>query len=169
MLSIRDEQAGDVPFIHELNTLAFPTEAEADLVDVLREKARPLISLVAVPGDTVVGHIMFTPVELGGNPSLKIMGLAPMAVVPDQQGHGIGSKLVTEGLERCKKIDAGAVVVLGHPHYYPRFGFVAASTMNVDCEYEVPDGAFMILELKTDYLAASEGTIRYHEAFTGAA
>jgi putative acetyltransferase len=165
MLQIRDERAGDVRFVHDLNALAFPTEDEADLVDVLRENAEPLISLVAVEDEIIVGHILLTPVELTGKPSLKIMGLAPMAVAPDEQRRGIGSQLVREGLERCRNIDAGAVVVLGHPTYYPRFGFLPATQNNIGCEYDVPDDVFMIIELIVDYLAGAEGTIRYHEAF----
>ena len=165
MIQVRKEQVDDIPFVHRLNALAFETEAEADLVDVLRAKARPVISLVAVDHGAVVGHIMFTPVELGGKPSLKIMGLAPMAVTPDRQRCGIGSALVSQGLDRCGTIGAGAVIVLGHPAYYPRFGFAPASPMNIDCKYVVPDEAFMVLELTAGYLSGAEGTIRYHDAF----
>lgn len=168
MTSIRNEQADDIPFVHELNALAFTTEAEARLVDVLRESARPIISLVATEDEIIVGHIMFTPVELRGSSSLMIMGLAPMAVAPDRQRSGIGSALVNEGIDRCRKIGAGAVVVLGHPDYYPKFGFVPASTMRIDCEYDVPDEAFMALELTAGYLSAIEGTIKYHDAFADA-
>ena len=165
MLIIRLENVGDARCVRELNSLAFPTDAEANLVDALREEARPVISLVAVDDETLVGHIMFTPVELEGSPLLKIMGLAPMAVVPDQQGRGIGAQLVASGLEHCEAMDVEAVVVLGHPAYYPRFGFVAASTRGIDSEYGVPDAAFMVLELKLGSLAGIEGTVHYHEAF----
>jgi len=165
MPDIREEQADDVPFVHGVNALAFPTEAEANLVDVLRETARPLISLVAVDNGEVVGHIMFTPVRLLGCPSLNIMGLAPMAVIPGRQRRRIGTKLVNEGLKRCREIGAGAVVVLGHPAYYPRFGFEPAARKKIDCEYDVPPEAFMIIELTVDYLSGAEGTIRYHGAF----
>ncbi len=165
MLKVRTEKPGDVPFVHELNTLAFPTEADANLVDALREEAWPVISLVAVEEDSVVGHIMFTPVEFCGASSLNIMGLAPMAVTPDRQRCGIGSALAINGRNRCREIGAGAIVVLGHPAYYPRFGFVPASTMNIDCEYDVPDEAFMILELTAGYLSGAGGTIKYHDAF----
>jgi putative acetyltransferase len=168
MITIRDEQADDIAYVHELNALAFDAEAEANLVDVLRETARPVISLVAVEDETIVGHIMFTPVELSGSSSLMIMGLAPMAVAPDRQRSGIGSALAKEGLNWCKEIGAGAVVVLGHAAYYPRFGFVPASTMNIRCEYDVPDEVFMVLELTSGYLAGAIGAIRYHEAFAEA-
>lgn len=168
MLRIRNEEPGDLPHVHTLNALAFDTNIEADLVDVLRETASPIISLVTTEGDTIVGHIMFTPVELTGSSSLKIMGLAPMAVAPDRQRSGIGSALVNAGLDRCQDIGVGAVIVLGHPGYYPKFGFVPASKMNIDCEYHVPDEAFMALELVGGFLSGAEGTIKYHEAFAAA-
>ena len=168
MIRIREEQIDDLPSVRRLNALAFETESEADLVDVLRESAQPVMSLVAVDSDALVGHIMFTPVELSGNPSLNIMGLAPMAVMPDRQRCGIGSALASEGLDRCSRIGAGAVVVLGHPAYYPRFGFATASTMNIDCEYDVADEVFMVLELTAGHLSGAGGTIRYHKAFAEA-
>lgn len=168
MIRIRDEQQADIPRVHELNSLAFEAETEANLVDVLRETAQPVISLVATEDDTVVGHIMFTRVELSDRSSLAIMGLAPMAVMPDRQRCGIGSALANEGLHRCAEIGAGAVVVLGHSAYYPKFGFVPASTMGIACEYDVPDEAFMVHELTPGYLAGATGTIKYHEAFAKA-
>jgi putative acetyltransferase len=168
MIAIRDEQEADIPRVHELNSLAFEDETEANLVDALRETAQPVISLVATEDDTVVGHIMFTPVELSHSSSLTIIGLAPMAVTPDRQRCGIGSALVNEGLNRCTEMGAGAVVVLGHSAYYPRFGFVPASTMGIACEYDVPDEAFMVHELTPGYLAGATGTIKYHEAFAEA-
>ena len=168
MIHIREEQIDDIQSVHNLNTLAFETDAEADLVDLLRENARPVISLVAVDGDALVGHIMFTPVELSSNPSLKILGLAPIAVMPDRQRCGIGSALASEGLDRCSRTGAGAVVVLGYPAYYPRFGFAPASTMNIDCEYDVPDEVFMVIELVAGHLSGTGGTIKYHTAFADA-
>jgi putative acetyltransferase len=165
MLEIRTAKSKDVADVHEVNALAFPTETEANLVDLLRENVRSAISLVAVRDGRIIGHILFTPVRLSGHSSLKIMGLAPMAVMPEYQRRGIGSRLVDEGLIRCRETGAGAVVVLGHPSYYPRFGFTPAAPRNIFCEYDVPADVFMVLELTADYLLGVEGTIRYHEAF----
>ncbi len=165
MIRIRDEQQTDITRVHELNSLAFEAETEANLVDVLRETAQPVISLVATEDDTVVGHIMFTPVELSDRSSLAIMGLAPMAVTPDRQRCGIGSALANEGLNRCAKIAAGAVVVLGHSAYYPRFGFVPASTMSIACEYDVPDEAFMVMILDKETMAGVSGVATYRKEF----
>lgn len=163
---IRDENAQDRTDIHALNASAFETSAEADLVDALRVQVHPVISLVAEEADTVLGHIMFSPVSLSGHPGLKIMGLAPMAVAPQHQRQGIGTALVRAGLERCRELGFGAVVVLGHPQYYPRFGFLPAKRLGIDCEYEVPVDVFMVMELQPGYLHGASGIIKFHTAFS---
>lgn len=162
---VREEKEQDRSAVHAVNAAAFETSAEADLVDVLREQSHPVVSLVAEENDTVVGHIMFSPVELSGHPGLKIMGLAPMAVAPEHQRKGIGSALVRAGLERCEQMGFGAVVVLGYPGYYPRFGFSPARRFGIGCEYEVPEEAFMVVELRPGYLRGASGIIKYHAAF----
>jgi putative acetyltransferase len=162
---IRLEQPEDIPAIRQVNLAAFGTTTEANLVDALRRQARPLISLVAVSGDHVVGHILFSPVTLSSHPELQIMGLAPMAVEPEKQRQGIGSLLVKAGLEECRRASCVAVVVLGHADYYPRFGFTRASTFGLASEYDVPDEVFMALELKPGILRGKSGTIQYHQAF----
>jgi putative acetyltransferase len=88
-----------------------------------------------------------------------------MAVAPERQRKGLGSALVRVGLERCSELGFGAVVVLGHPEYYPRFGFWPSSCFGIGCEYEVPEEAFMAVELQPDYLRAASGTVKYHAAF----
>lgn len=93
------------------------------------------------------------------------MGLAPMAVAPDHQRKGVGSALVRSGLARCKELDFSAVVVLGHPEYYPRFGFTPAVQFGIGCEFAAPPEAFMIVELETGCLHGKSGMIRYHSAF----
>jgi putative acetyltransferase len=123
---IRAEEERDWAAVYALNAAAFETTAEADLVDTLRRELKPIISLVADDAGEIVGHIMFSPVALTGHPDLSIMGLAPMAVAAPRRRSGIGSLLVRAGLDRCMQIGVGAVVVLGHPAYYPRFGFVAS-------------------------------------------
>ena len=147
---------------------AFGTSVEADLVDVLREQAEPIVSLVAEEGGTIVGHVLFTPVTLVGHAQLRGMGLGPMAVMPQRQRKGIGSALIRQGFERCRRLGVGAVVVVGHARYYPRFGFQPASRFGIDCEYDVPDDVFMVLELVEHILRGKSGTIRYHPAFANA-
>jgi putative acetyltransferase len=162
---IRAEEPRDRTAVHSVNEAAFDSPEEADLVDALRASARPVISLVAEAGGKVVGHIMFSPVQLEGHARLAIMGLAPMAVLQEHQRKGVGSALVRAGLERCREIGCDAVVVLGHPEYYPRFGFAPASSYGLRSEYAVPDDVFMVLELKQGALEGVSGKIRYHEAF----
>ena len=148
---IRNEEEKDYPAVRALNVSAFESPAEANLVDALRRQVRPVISLVAEDNKEIVGHIMFSPVSLSAHPSLKIMGLAPMAVAPAHRNKGIGSSLVRAGLERCKDLGFGAVVVLA------RFG--------IDCEFEAPEEAFMVVELQPNYLHGKSGTIKYYATF----
>jgi putative acetyltransferase len=162
---IRNEEEKDYPAVRALNASAFESLAEANLVDALRKQVRPVISLVAEDNKKIVGHIMFSPVSLSGHPSLKIMGLAPMAVARAHRNKGIGSSLVRAGLERCKELGFGAVVVLGHPGYYPRFGFSPSARFGIDCEFEAPEEAFMVVELQPNYLHSKSGTIKYYATF----
>jgi putative acetyltransferase len=165
LVQIRSENEEDRAAIQAVNESAFAAATEARLVAALRHHARPFISLVAEDGGSIVGHIMFSPVVVIGHPELKLMGLAPMAVSPQHQRKGIGSALVRAGLEECRNFGFGAVVVLGHPEYYPRFGFIPASRYGLVCEYDVPEEAFMVTELQPGYLAGASGTVKYHVAF----
>ena len=167
-MHIRDERPEDASSIRAVNLAAFETDVEADLVDALRVHATPIVSLVAEDAESVVGHILFSPVTLVESPGLSLMGLAPMAVVPARQRQGIGSRLVREGLERCRRIGAAAVVVVGHATYYPRFGFVPGSRFGIGCEYDVPDDVFLACELRDGALRGITGTVRYHPAFANA-
>jgi putative acetyltransferase len=164
-MEIRAEQQRDIASIRALNEAVFETRIEANLVDALRQQAHEFIALVAEENESIIGHIFFSPVTLMTHPELRIMGLAPMAVMPARQRIGVGSALVHEGLAKCKKIGYAAVIVLGHPGYYPRFGFAPASRFGIRCEYEVPDEVFMALELEPGVLQDKTGTIRYHAAF----
>ena len=161
-LTIRPERRDDTDAIRALTAAAFPTPAEATLVDALRRQHASVISLVADDGRRVVGHILFSPVTLDGTDA-RMLGLAPMAVWPERQRHGIGSELVGAGLAASRKRGAAAVVVVGHPAFYPRFGFVPASRFGLRCEYDVPDDVFMVLELIPGSLRP--GLVRYHPAF----
>lgn len=164
-MQIRPEQPADITSVHALNATVFETPAEADLVDALREQVQPLISLVAEDSDTIVGHIMFSPVTIPGRDDLKLMGLAPMAVATDRQRQGIGSALVRAGLDHCRQLVTSAVVVLGHPEYYPRFGFEPSERFGIGCEYDVPPEVFMAIELQPGSLQDASGRVKYHSAF----
>ena len=163
-MQVRAEQTADIPHVHALNRAAFESDAEARIVDALRGQP-DVISLVAEEDGHVVGHIMFSPVRLTGADEVRAMGLAPMAVGPERQRAGIGSELVRDGLARCGRRGVEAVFVVGHPAYYPRFGFSLASGFGITCEFEVPDEAFMALELAPGALRGRTGQVFFHEAF----
>lgn len=164
-MNVRAERPEDRAAVRAVNLAAFDTAAEANLVDALRDQARPIISLVAEVDARVIGHIMFSPVTMDGHPELRLMGLAPMAVSPKHQNRGIGTALVRAGLQRCGELGFAAVVVLGHPGYYPRFGFQSSVRFGITCEYDAPAEAFMVVELQPGCLHGATGTVRYHEAF----
>ena len=166
MITIRPEKEADFDAVRQVNTVAFGRAAEAALVDALRKAADPLISLVAVEDDQVVGHILFTPVTIeSGDAEAPALGLAPMAVLPAYQRQGVGSQLVRAGLKECQRIGSNVVVVLGHPEYYPRFGFVPASQKGLSSEYPVPDEVFMVIELEPGALRDRHGIVKYQPEF----
>jgi len=165
-MRVRIERPDDFAAVRAINRAAFGMDAEADLVDQLRGEASSIISLVGEDAGEVVGHILFSPVTLAGHDALPIAGLAPMAVLPARQRTGIGHALVNAGLAACRDHGFVAVVVLGHPGYYPRFGFRRASEFGLACEFEVPDEAFMALEVQDAALRNRQGTIHYHPLFS---
>jgi putative acetyltransferase len=167
-MRVRSESDVDRAAIRAVNEAAFGSPVEADIIDALRAKGVELVSLVADRDGAILGHILFSPVSLAGHDALELMGLGPMAVLPREQRKGIGSALVREGLRQCKQLGAQAVVVVGHPQYYPRFGFAPARRYGIRCEYDVPDDVFMIAELERQALRALSGLVRYDAAFGGA-
>lgn len=165
-MSIRREQPADIKQIEDLYTEAFDTDAEAKLVRSLRESGVPSISLVYEDGNNIVGHILFTQVELIGDDSgICIMGLAPMGVLPPDQYRGIGSSLVKAGLDECESEGCDAAVVLGYTAFYPKFGFVPSEKFGITTEFDVPAEVFMAQELKPGALNGKKGTIRFHQVF----
>ena len=163
---IRYEKPGDTAAIRSVHQAAFETGTEANLVDALRDQKAHVISMVAEKENRITGHILFSPVTLTAkNSEITLLGLAPMAVLPEYQSQGIGSKLVDNGLKESRCKGYPAVVVLGHPDYYPRFGFVASRKHNITSEYDVPPEVFMLIELQPDILAGKSGIAKYHEAF----
>jgi putative acetyltransferase len=163
---IRPETPDDAAGVRRVNELAFAQPVEADLVDTLRRACNNSLSLVAVD-DGVVGHILFTPVVVEAEGRRVVgMGLAPMAVLPQRQRHGIGSELVRRGLDVLRGRGCPFVVVVGHPEYYARFGFAPASTYGLTSQWEgVPDQAFMVRILDTEAMAGASGVARYREEF----
>jgi putative acetyltransferase len=163
---IRPEKPEDIPAIRIVNELAFGGAAEADLVDALRRNGKATISLVAEDDGRVVGHILFSPVTIETSErELVGVGLAPMSVIPERQNQRIGSLLVEEGLRRCREDGHRFVVVLGHPNYYPRFGFVPAGRFGIKSEYDVADEVFMVMELREGALRECAGMVKYQPEF----
>ncbi len=166
MLIIRPETTEDKAAIRHVNREAFGQKDEAGIIEKLRDRGVLLLSLVAVQDDVVVGHIAFSPVEITSeNSNFEAIALAPMAVLPTYQSKGIGSQLVLAGVNECRRLGHEIIVVLGHPNYYPRFGFVPASRKGIKCEFEVPDEAWMVLELREGALAGRQGLVSFQPEF----
>jgi putative acetyltransferase len=164
-ITIREEIPPDHEAVYRVNQQAFDTEAEAELVNLLRSSGKAVISLVAKAQGMLVGHILFSPVTIEPQRSnWKALGLAPVAVSPERQRQGIGKALVKSGIERCRFLGIELVVVLGHPEYYPKFGFQKASDFGISNEYQA-DEAFMVLELVPGTLLRSRGLVRYAPEF----
>ncbi len=167
MISVRIENKDDIPKVHHINHEAFEAPVEADLVDKLRKACPDHLSLVAEEDKTLVGHILFTPavIQNSGN-DIHGMGLAPMAVLKEKQRQGIGSMLVQKGLKILREKGCPFVIVLGHPEYYPRFGFEPASRYHLKSQWEgVPDEAFMIIVFDPEALLHAGGVARYRDEF----
>ncbi len=167
-ITLRSEQPADCAAIAEVNREAFGQWNEAELVAALRkaEGFDPALSLVAVRESEVVGHILFSPIHIerdGGD--VPAIALAPMAVRSAYQRRGVGSALVSTGLESCRRAGHRIVVVLGHAEYYPRFGFTPACECGVRAPFEVPDEAFMVLSLVDGGLDDVAGVVRYPAPF----
>ncbi len=163
MHSIRDESPADHGAVRRIHELAFGRPDEARLVDEVRQSGEVLVSLVATTGDSICGHVLFSRLRVRAQRPIAGAALAPVAVVPAQQGRGIGSALIREGLRRCRDADIEVAVVLGRPDYYARFGFSSALGERLATPYSGP--AFMAQELVPDALRDG-GEVRYPAAFS---
>ena len=163
LLEIREEHPSDVAFIRDLNKRAFEQDQEGNIVDALRSNGAALLSMVATLNGRVVGHIMYSPLVVG---ELTGAALGPMAVLPEHQRQGIGTKLDEAGNRRLKDDGCPFIIVVGHPNYYPRFGFVPANTHGIECEWEVPTDAFMLLVLNQSKLQGVAGLAKYRHEFS---
>lgn len=166
MITIRHEKPYDRPLTYSIIEKAFKRDAEARLADKLRLKSSDYLSLVAEDSGTIVGHIMFSPVLIKNGNEVQGMGLAPMSVLPSMQRRGIGTLLVKEGLKVLEQKGCPFVIVLGHPGYYPRFGFQPASRFNIRSQWEdVPEEAFMILILDQKVMRNVSGIASFRYEF----
>ena len=166
---IRREEPQDIAAIRFVNEQAFGGSAEASAIDALRDRGAATLSLVAVIDEQVVGHLFFSLVTIESpDRSWPGLGLAPLAVLPEYQRQGIGTALMNEGLEECRRLGHTRVIVLGHPAYYPRFGFERASAYGVRFEYEAPDEACLILALQPGALGGVSGVAKYQPEWSEA-
>jgi putative acetyltransferase len=169
IVEIRPERPGDEEAIAEVNRAAFDDEYEVGIVAGIRDSEHfiPELSLVAEADGRIVGHIMFSIITLVrfDRPAEKILTLAPMSVLPAMQRKGIGSKLVRAGMEKARELGHEIVIVIGHPEYYPRFGFHPARDFGFDVGMEVPDEAFMVAGLIPDALQYSGGMVQFSPPF----
>ena len=167
-IKIRPENRDDYPSITRLNDLAFEQKTEGKLVENLRKTQEfiPSLSLVAEIAGEIAGHILFHPIGIDTAESYRdTLALAPMSVHPEYQRTGIGSELVREGIESARDLGHRSIIVIGHPEYYPRFGFKPASNWGIKAPFDVPDNACLALELVVDALKDANGTIKYPEEF----
>ncbi len=164
---IRKEEKKDYDDIFKVNKLAFGQDEESNLVSKIRSGKNfiPDLSIVAEINNRIVGHILFSKIEILGSSVFNTLALAPMAVTPEFQRQGIGSKLVKKGMEKAKELGFDSIIVLGHKDYYPKFGFVEASRWKIKCPYEVPDEVFMAIELTEKSLESKAGTVKYPDEF----
>jgi putative acetyltransferase len=167
-VDVRPEHPGDAAAVARINREAFGGEVEAELVERLRADGETVVSLVADEDGDLVGHILFSrlPITHDGQ-VLEAVALAPMAVRPGWQRQGLGGRLVREGLAACAERGARAAVVVGHPEYYPRFGFSADAARGIAAPYAGSD-AFMALRLD-DSSEPLTGVARYAAAFAALA
>jgi len=168
LIEVRFERAHDAASVREVNDLAFGSPVEGQIVERLRAEPGS-ISLVATNNELVVGHILFTPVVIEPPVGLSVAGLGPMSVRPEDQRAGIGSQLIRAGLEACREHGYSAVVVVGHPEYYPRFGFEPAHTRGLTLpDFDVPQDVFMVVELEAGVRERLKGAVRYRSEFAEA-
>lgn len=168
---IRQETPSDIAAIHAVNKQAFDNrESEPGLVNAIRNSENFIkeLSLVAEENRQIVGHILFSRIHIETESGqTSAIALAPMAVLPEYQKQGIGSRLVRHGLVECKRLGHAIVIVLGHTAYYPRFGFSAASAKSLECPFGDCGDHWMALELIPDTLQAINGKVVYPPAFNG--
>ena len=168
-IKIRQEKGQDSAAVFEVHKLAFARDDEANLVDRLRSSRAfvPELSLVAVADNNLAGHILFTKIKIRNNngDETESLALAPMAVKPAFQNRGIGRQLIRYGLDKAKELQYKSVIVLGHAHYYPKFGFLPAHRWNIKSPYNIPQEVFMAMELVTGGLKNTDGLVEYPKEF----
>ncbi|MCF4968159.1 GNAT family N-acetyltransferase [Nostoc sp. CMAA1605] len=166
-MNIRCEIPSDYQAINEVNRLAFAGENEVKIIEAIRHSDFyiPALSLVAEVNNQIVGHIILSYIHLIGEEQLKVLALAPLAVHPQFQKQGIGSKLVTVALTKAAETQEALVIVLGHPDFYQRFGFEPSVNYGIESPFPVAQEFFMVKPLKK-YDQNYRGKVVYPPAFS---
>lgn len=167
-INIRKEKQSDYYQVFEIHQKAFGQKDESRIVENIRKSKEfvPELSLVAEIENNIVGHILFSKISISGKSKNKeTLSLAPMAVLPEWQRKGIGEQLIRAGFQKALELGFDSVIVLGHPEYYPKFGFRKASKWGITCPFEVPEAAFMAIELEKEALQNCDGKVVYPPAF----
>jgi putative acetyltransferase len=166
-VEIREERPDDVGAIRALNLAAFGRPQEGALIDALRTNGAISLSLVAAVEGRLVGQALYSPVSISLNGEEAVgAGLGPMAVIPEHQRKGIGGDLIRAGIRILRTRGCPFIVVLGHPEYYPRFGFRPAAAQGIGCQWNVPQNAFMILTLDESRMKGGSGLAKYRPEFS---
>lgn len=169
-MKIRPELDKDFKEIRSITQRAFNNEEEPDLIEAIRESEYYIndLSLVAEKAGKVVGYIMFSRIRVvGDNDGTDVLSLAPMAIDPDMQNRGIGTELLKNGIKKCRLLGYRIIIVIGHPEYYPRFGFVPARDVGFEVPFDVPDEAFMVAGLVDGALEGTGGMVVFSPPFDG--
>ncbi len=163
---VRPAHKEDFSKIYTVNELAFKQHDEAQLVERLRKSQEYIMELefVAIKDHQIVGHILYTTVQIGHH-VCRAVALAPMSVLPTFQNQGIGASIIRHTLQEVNRLGYSSVIVLGHPNYYPRFGFRPASNWGIQFHQDVPDDVFMALSFDTNGLNGISGIVKYSDAF----
>ncbi len=165
-VTTRLQRDDETETVETLISAAFGRTSEALLAKALLLSAGQVVSLVAeAENGDLVGHILFSPMSLDNAPEKAVMGLAPLSVLPSLQGQGVGGLLIQAGLNACRDLNIEAVMLVGHPRYYRRFGFRSARDFGLHSIYDPTGEAFMAIELSPDALKGVTGLARYHPAF----
>lgn len=164
LMEIRKERPDDVATVREVNQRAFGQDQEANIVDALRTNGGALLSLVATVNGQVVGHIMYSPLTVAEN--VNGVALGPMAVLPEYQRQGLGTRLIEAGNRKIKDAGYSFIIVVGHAQYYRRFGFRPAKKYGIKSEWDLPDEVFMLLVLNEEKMQGVSGLAKYRLEFS---
>jgi putative acetyltransferase len=168
MINIRQETPSDYDAVRRVNMISFGRKNEAELVDRLRKTDSfiPELSLVALEGERIIGHLLITKVHVTSNErSITLLALSPMCVIPEYQNKGVGTRMVEAAIRICRGLNYPAIVVLGHPPFYSRLGFVESGLYGIKSPFDAPPEAYMVYILVEELSGHVAGVVTYPDEF----